>query len=176
MEDAVIRRWLPLLRGIHHEVSGSVAPQWRDDLYSAGMMALWRALESHDPAKGPLKLHLSAKVRGAMLDERRRFYGRHPDSPRARVSNYQVRIDDESVPLDACLPPVRDASSSVDARAVLAVCREVMTSAEWRALTRFSFCGDLAWVIAADEGVSESRVIQRKQSGIRKARAVVDAA
>ncbi|CAO5150807.1 hypothetical protein FAIPA1_130140 [Frankia sp. AiPs1] len=55
-----------------------------DDAVSDGLLALWQAIRSHDPAKGPLSTHVELRIRWALVDGLRRRgglrgAGRHPD-------------------------------------------------------------------------------------------------
>lgn len=71
--DDAIRRHLPLVGHIVREVLGRVpAHVNRDDLTSAGMLALTLAAQSFDPSRGvPFTSFAGIRIRGALTDELR---------------------------------------------------------------------------------------------------------
>lgn len=50
-----------------------------DDARSAGMVALWRGLERHDPSKGPLDKYLRHRIRYAVMDAAKKGKRDQPD-------------------------------------------------------------------------------------------------
>jgi len=59
-----LREWIPWLRKVAQGIDYDAA----EDLAQEGMIALWKAQKTHDPARGPLNWWLKFKAHGRMLD------------------------------------------------------------------------------------------------------------
>lgn len=72
--DEMIRQYEPVVDRVLYSIIGGNA-FWRDgqSLRQVGMMAMWKAIESHKPETGvPLGAWINLKVRGGILDELRK--------------------------------------------------------------------------------------------------------
>jgi RNA polymerase sigma factor for flagellar operon FliA len=101
--DELVTAHLPLVAHVVRETMGRVPGHVdRDDLTSAGMMALVQAGRSYDAARGvPFASYASPRVRGAILDELRsvdwasrsvRRRARDLEETRARLANDLGRV------------------------------------------------------------------------------------
>jgi RNA polymerase sigma factor for flagellar operon FliA len=101
--DETIRQHLPLVGHVVRETMGRVpAHVNRDDLTSAGMMALVQAERSYDASRGvPFARYATTRIRGAVLDELRsvdwasrsvRRRARAVDETRSSLANALGRV------------------------------------------------------------------------------------
>lgn len=70
-----------------------------DDAYSDALLAVWRAVGTYDPARGPLANHVDRRVRWALVDGLRRRGGRGEHRrPEDVPLDAAVDLPDETAP------------------------------------------------------------------------------
>jgi DNA-directed RNA polymerase len=56
-------------RMIYHNIKKLCITRNHDEFYQAGLIALWKAAKTYDPAKGSFETYLYSSIKGSMLNE-----------------------------------------------------------------------------------------------------------
>ncbi len=123
--DSLVSQHLPLVGHIVRETAARVPSHVdKDDLGSAGMIALVNASRAFDPERGiPFARYAATRIRGAIVDELRsldwasravRRRGREIDSARATLAAAHRRVPDDSQVAEALGLTVTEIQRSAD--------------------------------------------------------------
>ena len=156
-----------------------------DGLVAAGMVALWQAHESYDPAHGTtFWQHAYLKVRGTMVDELR-VTGAASRSATTVVRSgvvtskqstgllYPVSLENMTVELTSAGADAETELASAEEAAVVRRAVGILRGAERRVVVEHFFADRNLTDVGAELGVTESRVCQLKKSALAKLGAVL---
>ncbi len=151
LAHALMLKWLSRLPGFT-----------RDELESAARLGLLQAAERWD-GRGNFREWAIPRIRGAMLDEVRRFLGRS----RERIT--------EELPEDDRLAvrerrPTPDGILAADVAIVLRACQASLPARTWEILRLYFAEGHTHKAISEAYGVTETRIIQIVNAAIRTVR------
>ena len=163
--DSRLRAYLPLIRRIaRRQIARLPASVEMDDMVQAGLIGAWGLLQREDE---PLDAYLSARIRGAMLDELRRTdpLSRHGrDRQQADSLTFEPLGSHDCV--DPALGPEERLSAQQMVTAALAAFERLPARVQ-RALVLYYESGLPMAEIGAELGVTESRVSQMLDGAIR---------
>lgn len=158
------------------------ARKWRrcpfyDDLVSAAMEATVVAAERFDASRGiPLRHYLATRVKGAVIDEFRRLSPgsrRRQDAWPLSLERYAEEVGRPVGELRQLAVLDEDVSDDTDVPQLRSLIKELRPQRRWVLEARLAGCTQDQ--IAAEMGVSVSRICQIEKAAIHELRAYVAA-